>query len=607
MTDVALMHTAQAVETGDLEVERQTSRSGHPTLRVRRSGGAWRWLHSQYDPVAEARDLVSAIEFPERSFVIVMGLGLGYHVERILDLTDAETGVFVFDPNLRLFDPSYELRRRLAGGGRRVVFYDDVDQMNADLFGLVGRARSLVPVVVEHPPSVDLEPEVYVRARKGIRDGAVTGRLHTNTRRAFGHLWLVNIAQNMPFLASDPSAHALAGMWKGRTAIVVAAGPSLDKNAPLLAAAKGRAIIIAAGSGYAAVRRHGIEPDIVAVIDPLPENLRYYQQPIPETTALLYEFKITPTVVRSFKGPRFVWAGGDPAGDWIEQRIGSRRAAYAAGTVTYSAFKLACELGASRIVCVGLDLAFSDGAMYAAGVGDEVDVSKAEQMWLPGYYGGQVPTSRTMYSFHQTMELGFAEAAEKGIEIVDATEGGAAKQFTRRLPLQAVIDELRAEPIDIHARLDAIHREHRTPTRVLRRLQRDVDRLCARMSQLQRLLAVAVARIDELKRLVHAFDLPNADKVRADLGRRVQETFRRVTEDNARILTYDDVIDYVGGSLFYLTQVEHGDPSAASEERRLELNSLFYAETLASVRVALAALTGASRELARDLKASHAG
>lgn len=583
-----------------LEVERIASRSGHISARARRGGGPWRWLHSQYDPVAEARDLVGAVDLAGSSFLVVLGLGLGYHIDEILARSDPETHVVVFDPFVRFLDPDLEILRRHAANGRRVVYFDDAEELNDRLLAAVGRSRRLVPLVIEHPPSVDLAPELYAEVRKGIRDGALTATLQNNTRRAFGNLWLVNIAQNMPLLARDPSAHVLRDMWKGGTVVVVAAGPSLDKNAALLEKMKGRALIIAAGSGYAAVRRHGIEPDIVSVIDPLPENARYYQEPIPETTALLYEMKITPGVARSFRGPRFAWAGGDPAGDWLQRRIGPRAADYAAGTVTYSAFKLACELGAARIVLVGLDLALTEGTMYARGVGDEVDVARLEQLTLPGYYGGEVRTTRSMYSFHRTMEVGFAQAAQAGIEIVDATEGGSAKRFTRRAPLREVLEDLAVEPVDIPAKLAEVYRRHRSPGRVFRRLQRDLDRLCARMNELGQLLVRALARIEELKGLVHAFDLPNSDKARAHLGRRVRETFARVAEDNARILGYDDVIDYLGVGLYYLTQVEHGDPEEASEERKLELNRLFYAELLATIRVALPFLAEAARELKSD-------
>ena len=57
-----------------------TSKKGTLSLKVTGEDGRSRTLHSLYDPEKEARALVDACSFEGESLIVVLGLGLGYHV-----------------------------------------------------------------------------------------------------------------------------------------------------------------------------------------------------------------------------------------------------------------------------------------------------------------------------------------------------------------------------------------------------------------------------------------------------------------------------------------------------------------------------------------------
>jgi spore maturation protein CgeB len=56
------------------------TKKGNLSLKVRCDDGSLKTLHSLYDPEAEAKALVDAFQFDDRGILIVLGLGLGYHV-----------------------------------------------------------------------------------------------------------------------------------------------------------------------------------------------------------------------------------------------------------------------------------------------------------------------------------------------------------------------------------------------------------------------------------------------------------------------------------------------------------------------------------------------
>ncbi len=61
------------------------SRSGALTLKVSSPDGRDRAIHSLYDPEKEAEALVNACHFDGKGILVVLGLGLGYHVEKLIE------------------------------------------------------------------------------------------------------------------------------------------------------------------------------------------------------------------------------------------------------------------------------------------------------------------------------------------------------------------------------------------------------------------------------------------------------------------------------------------------------------------------------------------
>jgi spore maturation protein CgeB len=60
------------------------TKSGAQTIRVTGEDGTVKTLHSLYDPETEARSLVEAFQFDGKGILVVLGLGLGYHVAELV-------------------------------------------------------------------------------------------------------------------------------------------------------------------------------------------------------------------------------------------------------------------------------------------------------------------------------------------------------------------------------------------------------------------------------------------------------------------------------------------------------------------------------------------
>jgi spore maturation protein CgeB len=79
------------VITDKTDIYTVETKKGMPSLKMRAEDGTIKTVHSLYDPESEARTMVEAFQFDGRGLLVVLGLGLGYHVvEFIRRYPDAE-------------------------------------------------------------------------------------------------------------------------------------------------------------------------------------------------------------------------------------------------------------------------------------------------------------------------------------------------------------------------------------------------------------------------------------------------------------------------------------------------------------------------------------
>ncbi|MBI5057049.1 MAG: glycosyltransferase [Nitrospirae bacterium] len=77
------------------------AKSGKPSLKVSFGDSSAKTLHSLYDPEEEARKIVGAFEFDGKGILVVLGLGLGYHVAELAGrFPDAGIIVIEADPDI---------------------------------------------------------------------------------------------------------------------------------------------------------------------------------------------------------------------------------------------------------------------------------------------------------------------------------------------------------------------------------------------------------------------------------------------------------------------------------------------------------------------------
>ena len=444
--------------------------SGAPTVQTAAEKGLV-FVHSSRDPQAEARQWVDHVDQEDWQIGILLGFGLGYHVEELIQRYPERT-LIVLEPDPALFAAALharDLRAVLTHPNLYLNISSDVDISARFVFEhLRNNLREGKPALLAWPLHQRQWGDFWHNVQRAAVEYSNQDLVNMATYRSLSYKWLENFFTNFRTSARDPGFASLEGVFAGKPAFLVSAGPSLDKNAHLLAQAKGKAVIIAVLQAVRALREHGVEPDLVVSFDPKEINYtRHFAGIETDNLALVYVPILYPRIVQEFRGPRFV-VGADiyPFSLWLFDTIGEPKGMALSGpSVANLTWDLIRQLGCDPVVFVGQDLAFTGEKTHADNVtgGGQISSELMEEIrknpdkysFVEGWNGEKILTNRSMLA----MKLWFEQkiASLPGRRFINATEGGANIRGTEMLTLEETIQQVCHETFLPDREIRALH------------------------------------------------------------------------------------------------------------------------------------------------------
>ncbi|MDD4734541.1 MAG: DUF115 domain-containing protein [Kiritimatiellae bacterium] len=299
----------------------------------------------------------------------------------------------------------------------------------------------------------------YMETLREIREEIRLDVFNAGTLVCRGPLWQFNTLINLPLLATHPGIRALEGLFGGRPALVVGAGPSLNEALPLIKQQADRFVIISTGTALRPLRECGIRPDLVVAVDG-----SHLIRPQFETECSDLFFSCSSLVYSDITNKfRGIFSGGleaSPLDHWIDERIAPRGMMYAGGTVTCSAMYLAALMGCPTVCTVGLDLCFlDDGTTHAGGTmydGHRNDPRSLIQ--VPGNYRAAVSTTQQFQCYIDLIRDFVARTPQS--TFVNLNSDGARIPGMTLAPIGALA-EFAGETFDAYAVIENAHQAFR--------------------------------------------------------------------------------------------------------------------------------------------------
>lgn len=449
------------------------ARNGQPNLMEQDSSGAWNPLHSAYDPMREAEGRAGSVTLPPGGICIVLGFGAGYVVEALTRQETAATVRFlVVEPNPSVFKEALRCRDlRSLLSAPNIDFHIGTDlELLAEVWEALPLARRMQsPRVVQHFASVKSHALFFQSALELIKRQVCKSSLDFDNLANSSRRFFDNLLENLLVFLPDPGVKELEGLFKDVPAILISAGPSLDKNVHLLAAMADHATLIATDAAVRPLLAQGIEPHFIVSVDPGPANYQHLKGVQLERSRLVFEATVYSETIRQFEGRRFVAFLAGSFYQFMHDQIEEKGRLSGWGSVSTLAFDFARQLGCDPIIFVGQDLSFTGGRTYCQNItyqsswlenlGTEEDL----QARLSGVLQGEKPIPAVDIFSGETLTttrlLSYAlwlseELQTKGdIRCINATEGGILSSGTELLSLKEAVFRHCQKEVSIWQRL----------------------------------------------------------------------------------------------------------------------------------------------------------
>ena len=369
---------------------------------------------------------------------------------QMLDSILPETWNF-FSDVLVIFAPESEaiISKAIDRGQRHIVIFDHHKCFNESTFGHISTAEIVVCQTINDveiafaklqtpakqimtvPCSLNSKfiSETKSQLANAIQKGKKNRIANTTTANRFGASWSTNLLKNLPLISKAPNLHQLS-VNGPKDAVIVASGPSLNKNVKTLAKIQDQVFVVAALRSLKTLHNADIKPDLVIQLDAEDDHVakEFSTKLDIEIENFLVELTVNPWFLRS-NAKKIIWSYPSIFDD-ISRQFSVPPTPFDAPSVTIYGLTLCYLLGFESLCFVGQDLASSDTSQYAEGATallpahNDISTFNIE---VEGFYGGKVMTRSAYHSQLLRCEHIASELNSKAshLRLFNATEGGA--------------------------------------------------------------------------------------------------------------------------------------------------------------------------------------
>ncbi len=253
----------------------------------------------------------------------------------------------------------------------------DVEQLDR----LLQRLPNIVAVRPERVHFLgDLTPDLSQKVLSQVDERLKLLYVGRNTTELMAQLWTTQLIRNIPALVRQGrSLLHLKDALRGRAAVVVGAGPSLDEAIPLLREVAGHVTIIVAFKALRALVAGGVSPDFVVCLDPKQKVRHLEGVDLSQVGCFVIEAACEDEMLSvAASSPLVPFVASDLTAELVrELKLIEVPLVGTAGSAVHAAIQLGLILGCEHIYLAGTDFGFPQDRLYAtgAGTGDRFVVS----------------------------------------------------------------------------------------------------------------------------------------------------------------------------------------------------------------------------------------
>lgn len=321
------------------------------------------FLHNKENPLEEAKEIFFRSVNTPVAIHVIYGIGLGYLFQ--VASANSKGTVILYEPDLNILRIAFALVDFSGDILRENVYISDELSEVGEYIHQKSNTKNSPQLLSTTSYRELLGKEFQETVEKLQRMVGSYGMDLKFTKNRFYTL-LKSTLTNVPKLVHESPLSSIKDFYKGKTALVVSAGPSLDRDIEIIKKYRDRVVIFVVGTAMKTLAKHDITPDFLCIIESYDSSkqiagldlskVNFITEPFSNPNLRKFEFKQTFSHISANFPINLFWAdviGEDASQYWSK------------GSVSYTALNCARILGCSQIVLTGQDLAYVEGQCYS--------------------------------------------------------------------------------------------------------------------------------------------------------------------------------------------------------------------------------------------------
>ncbi len=322
-------------------------------------------LHSITGAQEEAKNIAASITHNDYGTIhIIYGLGLGYLADEFIHALKGK--VVVYEPDLELLafvlsavDFSENLKTE------RLYIASDLNELQGILYKIYRYKANATFSYLDYYKTHSTGFDTFV---EWLKNELVLISHNFNFQVKNMYSFFNSTLKRLDKKFQLKKLTDYKDSFKDFPAIIVSAGPSLNKNIEALKNVKDKAVIFCVGTALGTLYKNGITPDFLNVIERV-NTSHHYNLPFAKDISFISEQFSEPSYLDiPFKDYFLTNSLENDDSKWFLEKAEQDFVPFETkGTVSYHALYSAYYLGCNPIILIGQDLAYSNGSCYSKG------------------------------------------------------------------------------------------------------------------------------------------------------------------------------------------------------------------------------------------------
>lgn len=413
---------------------------------------------SKYNPERDARKAISDMDLDFNSGIyILLGLEFGYKLEALFDNISEKMIIIILERDFNVLKFNLENKDYTKFLESKKVYFvagdfNDEDY-KAEFQNILYKNLYLTDNIFISLYTSSFSDDIkffkqnvnYVKKEKTLFSFKL-GNCSDDTLMGLRNR-MNNINRFIEKPGVDSFLDKYKDIYKNKPAVIVASGPSLEKNIKYLKEYQDKVLILACDGSYKRLKKEGIKAHAIGSIERIIKTYEafYENNEFDNDLILLSPAIVRPEIIDMFDNRFISFYKGELHGLWLNE-IDNKGKFINGASVAHLLFGFAYKMECNPIILIGQDLAYSkDGASHAT----EVSVIEHKKeyeydLYLKDYEGNNIGSTVVWKMFKEMYEE-YIQLVKS--DVIDATEGGAYIEGTIVRPLKETLEEYCNEKI----------------------------------------------------------------------------------------------------------------------------------------------------------------